>query len=204
MDGSAGESNVSVFNNERFAFYLERRDLIRTWASIEGDIRNAVAEFLPSMYGAIDGRLRTPDGSVEVAQTVVGERNIAAVGFRPNWRLAAEDPDVGIGLGWDSKVWPTGPSAPYVGVIAAHFSDRGKAIDSALRPIVRARLAKEKSLYVNGYYWVTYRYVLARPDWWEKPDEWEQSLVEATAEAWKLWEPTVDGVVQSMAMTPIT
>jgi len=59
----------------------------------------------------------------------------------------------------------SGASLPYVGILASHATERGRAIEEATRPLADRRLIAPKT-YRRGSHWIAYRFIEARDDWY--------------------------------------
>ena len=108
---------------------------------------------------------------------------------RSSWMTpGADGPDIAIGIGWDGrKVQPTrgpGASLPYVGVVASHATERGTAIEAAVRPLAERDLVAPKS-YRRGSHWIVYRLIEAPDDWHTDLPRWRAWVVEQLLRTWQ-------------------
>jgi hypothetical protein len=200
--GSVPEA-TSALEDDRLQFFLENRDLIRTWAALEVEVSAAVDEELRRLGEDVQAAAASAGIELAVAERVAGRSFVAPMLYGAGWRSPDGDgPNVAVGIGWDGKVFPTGGwpgiSLPYVGLLASHTTERGRQIETALRPIAVRELV-ETRLYKKGSDWIAYRFIPAKDDWYLDIGAWRTWVVQELLRAWRDCAPTVDRAIASLS-----
>ena len=197
---SVNESEPSIaLGDARLQFFLEHQELIRDWAALAAVAQGAADEQLRELRGDLMNDNRVVELGIRVAPGMKGDVVTGSVLHRPAWCVDAEGvPDVGITLGWDSKVDPAGvwpkTSVPYIGVLCSRQTNPGRAIEARLRATTASHL-NDKPKYQKGSVHVVYRYLNPDKDWWQDIPKWRQGLVDELLAAWTRWAELVDDAV---------
>ena len=179
---------TSALEDERLQFFLRNRDLILLWAALADEVSDAVEDELRRLGGLVQDTATEAGIELSVADRVAGDSWSAPMLHRSSWLTpGADGPDIAIGIGWDGrKVQPTrgpGASLPYVGVVASHATERGRAIEAAVRPLAERELVGPRS-YRRGSHWIVYRLIEAPDDWHTDLPRWRAWVVEQLLRTW--------------------
>jgi hypothetical protein len=186
-DGSA--EMTSALEDERLRFFLENRDLILMWAALGDEVSDAADDELRRLGGLVQEMASEAGVDLAVAERVAGDSWQAPMLHRSSWMTpGADGPDIAIGIGWDGRrVQPTpgrGTSLPYVGVLASHTTERGRAIEAAVRPLMERGLIAPRT-YQRARQWIVYRPIQAPDDWYTDLPGWRAWVVEQLLRTWR-------------------
>lgn len=198
-----GSEATSVLEDDRLQFFLQNRDLILVWAALASEVADAVDDELRRLGSLVQDAAVEAGIDLAVADRVADDGWAAPMLHRPAWMTAGADgPDVAVGIGWDGRrVHPTGGSGaslPYVGILASHATERGRAIEAATRPLADRLLIAPKT-YRRGSHWIVYRFIEAHDDWYTDVSGWRSSVVQELLRAWKDCAEVIDDGVASAA-----
>jgi hypothetical protein len=178
-------------DDEPLQFYLRHRSRIEEWASLRERVSAATAEAFMGLRPRIEALAR--ELGVESRLENTDAQWPRYVLLRPEWR-AADGSLVGlVALEIDKrKVMADSPSdSPYVGIRMLDVKGRGRS----LRDEVLAEDWRKKG-YTKGLEYagvqVVYHRVTATPGWWEDPEAWEVSLVDALRNVWRDFSGLID------------
>ncbi len=193
---------TSALEDDRLQFFLENHDLILLWAALANEVSDAVGDELRRLGGLLQEAATDAGIELSVAEHVAGDSWPAPMLHRPSWLTpGADGPDIAIGIGWDGrKVQPTrgsGASLPYVGVLASHATERGRAIEAAVRPLAERELVAPKR-YRRGSHWIAYRLIEAPDDWYTDIPAWRASVVEQLMRTWDDGVQFIDQGIESL------
>lgn len=195
---------ASPLEDERLRFFLDNRDLIRTWAALADEVSEAVDSELRRLDAEIEAQAGEEGIDLVVAGRVAGDTWEAPMLHRPEWLTPGRDgPDVAVGIGWDSRRiqpvrgWP-GHGLPYVGVVASRASERGGRIEAAMRGLPETSLLLSRA-YRRGSRWIVYRYIEAAPDWYADLPAWRAWVVDQLLETWRDCYLAIDQAVSGPA-----
>ncbi len=198
----SGAEMTSALEDDRLRFFLENRDLILMWAALGDEVSDAVDDELRRLGGLVQEAATDAGIDLAVAERVAGDGWHAPMLHRSSWMtLGADGPDIAIGIGWDGRrVQPTpgrGTSLPYVGVLASHATERGRAIEAAVRPLADRKLIAPKA-YRRGSHWIVYRLIEAPDDWYTDLPGWRAWVVEQLMRTWRDCADLIDEGVASL------
>jgi hypothetical protein len=186
----------SAFDDERLQFYLRHRSEIREWGRIERDVVAATIELLSSTQPEIEARIVAVDPTV-TSERMDGGKYERILVRRPVWPKG-----FGVMLEWETSVSPFGSSLPKYGIATFNW-------DSGIEPLVSRLVAIAKgtaSLTGGGYKvpegrpWPAVRYVPKSKDWWQDPDAWAESVVEAVVGFWPVGVAVIE---EGLASQPV-
>lgn len=84
-----------------------------------------------------------------------------------------------------------------MGVLASHATDRGRAIEAAVRPLAQRELVVPNS-YRRGSHWIAYRLIEGPDDWYTDIPAWPASVVEQMMRTWNDCVEIIDQGVASL------
>jgi hypothetical protein len=194
---------ASALDDPRLQFFLEHEEQLRDWAALATEVFDAVEETLQRLALELGEDPRVAAMDIRIGDHVQGESFRGPVLYQNAWcRTMPGVPDVGVVLGWDGRVDPggiwRGASLPYTGVLTAHQTDVGKAVDVSLRARYKADpaiLIRQGVPYRKGSYWVAYRHIKSPEAWWTDIPAWRVMMAGALLETWEHWASVVDEVL---------
>ena len=196
---SESETSMDEPLDDRLRFFLEHQRQILKWAALAAPVQEAVDGLLRDLRIDLTDDPGVAQLDIRVGTQVSGETATGPVLYRPAWCIGADDvPDVGIAMGWDGRVDPAGLSPrttmPYVGVLTAHQTNRGRSIETRLRATSAARLSEAPKFRV-GAHWVVFRPLTPSRDWWRDIPTWRKGLIDELLATWTRWAELVDAAV---------
>lgn len=194
----AGEPSTAL-DDARLRFFLEHQEQIREWAALATEVQEAVEGLLRELRVDLLDDPRLAELGIRIATNVSGEFPTGPVLYRPAWSSGVDEyPDVGIAMGWDGRVDPAGvwpkSSRPYLGVLASHQTDRGRAIETRLRTVAPGHINDEPR-FLKGSHWIVYRPFTSNRDWWRDIPAWRTWLTDQLVATWTRWAPLVDDAI---------
>jgi hypothetical protein len=197
-DMASGEPSTAL-DDARLRFFLEHQEQIREWAALAGEVQEKVEGLLRELRVDLVDEPRVAELGIRIATNVSGEYPTGPALYRPAWASGLDEtPDVAIAMGWDGRVDPAGvwpkTSRPYVGVLASHHSDRGRAIEASIRNVALGHINDEPK-FLKGSHWIVYRPLAPNKDWWRDIPAWRAWLADQLLATWSRWAPLVDEAV---------